>query len=131
MRASIWPCFSLRGVVLGVLFQVAVLARDADLLGDLRALHGLQLLELGSEGLMSLLRHRIAVHAPRVLHPCPALGKQPARPPVPQPWYSCSERTLKRAPRFRLDSIAPVAALAAAIVVKYGTPDINVWRRIE
>ena len=38
---------------------------------------------------------------------------------------------LKRAVRLRLDSIAPVTAKAAAMVVKYGTPAISVWRRIE
>ena len=53
-----------RGVIFGVLRQIAVAARLGDRLDDARALLGLQPLELGAQRLGAAQRHGRALHAP-------------------------------------------------------------------
>ena len=92
MRASICPCFSFRGVVLGVLSQVAVLARHTDLFRDPRAFHRGEVLVFLRQRLVPFGRHRIAVHtgSPKLSHGNASAAR------VPHCFYA---RLESRAPR--------------------------------
>src|SRR5690606_26552667 len=114
-----------RGVVLGVLLEVAVRARLGDRLDHRRPLVRLEVVEFGAQALRAL-------GGQWCLHVVP-VGFQPPAPGCPAPacpvpaWSSCSDHTGPLSRKSRECS----SALAPATVVEYVTRAWSASRRIE